>query len=41
MLRTFTATDWLENICMSRETFTYICQKPKPLIERQDTKLSV
>ena len=38
-LSTFTATDWLENFRISRETFTYICQKLKPLIQRQDTKL--
>ena len=38
MLRTFTATDWIENFCVSKETFTYICDSLKPFIKRQDTK---
>ena len=39
MLQTFTATDWLENCCISKETSTYICRKLKPFIEQEDTKL--
>lgn len=38
VLRTFTATDWLENFRVSKETFMYICEKLKPIIERKDTK---
>ena len=38
MLKTFTATDWIENFRVSKETFTYICNCLKPLISRQDTK---
>ena len=39
VLRTFTATDWIENFRISRETFLFICEKLRPHIERQNTRL--
>ena len=36
---TFNETDWTENFRIRKETFVYICDQLKPVIERQDTQL--
>ena len=36
---TFNETDWTENVRIRKETFIYICDQLKPVIERQDTQL--
>ena len=33
----FDSCDWLENFRMSRDTFSYLCQELKPIIERHDS----
>lgn len=33
----FTNTQWLENFRMSEETFVYLCNKVRPVMERRDT----
>ena len=37
VLRNFGVRDWLENFRVSQETFHYLCQQLKPLIEKQST----
>ena len=37
VLRSFGVHDWLENFRVSQETFHYLCQRLKPLIEKQST----
>ena len=37
VLRSFGVRDWLENFRVSQETFHYLCQQLKPLIEKQST----
>jgi len=39
LYRKLTSTDWVENFCMSRQTFQYLCQKMGPLISLRDTPL--
>ena len=39
MLLTFTDYDWVQNFCMKKATFDYLCSQLQPLIERQDTHL--
>ena len=38
-MRTFTSEDWIENFRMNWETFLYLCDQLKPLIQWQDTRL--
>ncbi|XP_034082003.1 uncharacterized protein LOC117552543 isoform X2 [Gymnodraco acuticeps] len=33
----FTHTQWVDNFRMSEETYTYLCNKLRPAMERQDT----
>ena len=37
VLRTFTSQDWVENFRMSRQTFTYLCERLSPTLRRKDT----
>ena len=37
VMRSFTE-DWIENFRVSRETFLYLCEQLKPVIQRQDTR---
>ena len=39
VLCTFSATDWLENFKMSKETFSHLCNRVRPSIERRSTQL--
>ena len=39
VLVTFSAADWLENFRMSQQTFNYLCERLRPAIEKQYTKL--
>ena len=39
MLLTFSDYDWLQNFCMRKVTFEYLCTQLQPLIERRDTHL--
>ena len=39
VLETFGPVEWIENFRMSRETFGYLCDKLRPSISRQTTKL--
>ena len=36
MLDTFSEKDWIENFCVSRNTFYFLCSLLRPCIERQD-----
>ena len=36
---TFQAHDWLENFCMSKDTFVYLCNELRSSVERNDTVL--
>lgn len=38
-MHTFSCLDWIENFRVSRETFFYMCEKLRPIIQRQDTHL--
>lgn len=33
----FTDAQWLENFRMSKDTFTFLCEKLRPAVEREDT----
>ncbi|XP_034053623.1 protein ANTAGONIST OF LIKE HETEROCHROMATIN PROTEIN 1-like [Gymnodraco acuticeps] len=37
----FTHTQWVQNFRMSEETYTYLCNKLRPAMERQDTAFRV
>ena len=37
MNKTFSEHDWLENFEMSSETFAYLCQQLKSVVERRNT----
>ena len=39
VLGTFTDDDWLENFRLSKSTFYYLCEKLRPVIERQNTQM--
>jgi len=39
VLRNFTAHDWMQNFRMSRESFLYLCDQLKPMLEKQTTRL--
>ena len=39
VLRNFACDDWMENFRMSRETFYYLCDKVRPVIEKQNTRM--
>ena len=39
VMRTFTSEDWIENLRVNCETFLYLCDQLKPVIQRQDTPL--
>ena len=38
-MKTFTNRDWIENFCMSKKTFSYLCQQLSSSLPRQDTVL--
>ena len=38
VLNNFGPHDWMENFGMSRDTFQYLCDQLKPLIQKQDTR---
>ena len=38
-MQTFTAADWIANYRVSKETYLYICDKLRPIIQRQDTRM--
>ncbi|KAK5882269.1 hypothetical protein CesoFtcFv8_020872 [Champsocephalus esox] len=37
----FTHTQWVDNFRMSEETYTYLCNKLRPAMERRDTTFRV
>ena len=39
VLCTLSATDWLENFRMSKETFSHLCNRVQPSIKRRSTQL--
>ena len=39
VLETFSERDWIENFRVSKNTFHYLCNKLRPHIERQKTRL--
>lgn len=39
MLQTFSPADWIENFRISHETFNYLCQQLRPVIEKLNTRL--
>ena len=38
VLQTFTDSDWLENVCVSRATFLYLCSEREPGIAKKRTR---
>jgi hypothetical protein len=38
-MRTFNTADWIENFRVSKETFFYMCEKLRPVIQRQNTRM--
>lgn len=39
VLQTFSANDWIENFRMSKQTFSYLCQRLSPCLQRQNTTM--